>query len=163
MEFKRLAELERNDYLEFHEKIYREDLDEAASTKNPRWKTVAGYYAMHGITKLFLGKKFNVKIRPPGTHMETIEALRIFLKDEETKRKILSLLKKAEDFILSFRDMDDSLLPDLLNEARIKRVKSQYYVNRLSLDYLKQVNAEAEGFIREIVLPYVKIIEEMLK
>ena len=117
---------------------------------------------MHGVTKLFLGKKFNIKIRPPDTHAQTIEAFRLYINEEGIKRRLFSLLKRAEDAIISLRGIDDSLLPELLDDARVRTVRSQYYVNRFSLEYIKQVDAEADGFVKDIVLPYVKILEGML-
>ena len=52
-----LGEKEREDWIWFHENAYKEDLKltEELMLKSPRWSIVAGYYAMHDLTKLYLG------------------------------------------------------------------------------------------------------------
>jgi len=58
----KIGELER--YLNFFENSYRDDLEHSKSNIKtfPRWSIISGYYAMHDITKLFLAKKFRIKI-----------------------------------------------------------------------------------------------------
>ncbi len=60
----RISELELGRYVNFFESSYKDNLEH--SKKNilefPRWSIISGYYAMHDITKLFIAKKFRIKI-----------------------------------------------------------------------------------------------------
>jgi hypothetical protein len=87
---RKLPEIEKKTYISFHEKAWKEDLETARNLveKSPKWSVIAGYYAMHNLTKLFLAKKFNLKISGKFVHAATIEALRKFLKDKTLVKKL---------------------------------------------------------------------------
>ena len=61
---RRLPEVEREKYLSFHERLWKEDFRTCRLliNKSPRWSIISGYYAMHDLAKYLLAKKFNIKI-----------------------------------------------------------------------------------------------------
>jgi len=95
----RLSETEREDYLRFFEHTYKDNIKAAKNNleKHPRWAIIAGYYAMHDLAKLFLAKQFSLKISEKRVHLATIIALKQVLEEENTKARLLDLLKKAEN------------------------------------------------------------------
>lgn len=118
-----MSDIEKQEYIEFHSRLYKEDIEEALTTKNSRWKVIAGYYAMHNITKLLLAKLANIKIKPPEVHKKTIEAFSL-LKISENK-KLFEMMKGATEFVEKFGYVSDELLLGLLYEAKEERTKSQ--------------------------------------
>jgi hypothetical protein len=147
---KKLPEIEKESYLSFHEKIWKEDFETGKSLikMSPRWSVIAGYYAMHNLSKFFLAKKFNIKISGKFVHAATIEALRKFLK----KKGIIQKIERATKFI----PIEE--LPDLLEVGKKERTRSQYYAGRL----IEITSKGAEEFFKNIVEPFVKAIEELL-
>ena len=159
-----LPETEKENYVEFHKNAYLEDLKH--SEKNmlefPRWSIISGYYAMHNITKLFLAKEFGIKINSPRIHEKTICAIEEFLKDATLKEKIIKMLKEAENIYFNAERLKEKAIPLLLKKGREERIKSQYYTE----DYSKKPDTnskKAAYFLETIVLPYIKIVEVLLK
>jgi len=155
---------EKGIYIKFHENAFEEDLIHAEKNvlEFPRWSIISGYYCMHDVTKLFLAKKFNIKIASPDIHSKTIEALEHFIKDNELKKKLLELLDDAKDIYYSTERLKEKILPVLLRRAKQERGKAQYY----SEDYTKEmkVNSQkASYFLDTIVKPYVEIIKGLMK
>lgn len=150
-----LSPIERETWITFHETAYKEDLLLAGkiTKEHPRWAIVIGYYAMHDIVKLYLGKIHNIKIIPPEVHRKTIDELRRVLIESEEKRKILLLLEQAEKELLKF---GVEAIPDLLETARTERGKAQYYSREFKkIDY----STKAQSFVDKIVKTFVKIME----
>src|SRR3989338_9928282 len=77
----RIAETEIPRYINFFENSYKENLEHCkfCLEKFPRWSLISGYYAMHDITKLFLAKKFSIKV-DFNVHKTTIQILRKIIK-----------------------------------------------------------------------------------
>jgi hypothetical protein len=65
---------EREDYFKYLNFTYIDNLKASDFNilKFPRWSIISGYYAMHDIAKLFLGKKYNLKLSFPNVHAATI-------------------------------------------------------------------------------------------
>ncbi len=147
---RRLPEVEKKRYLEFHERIWKEDYEVGKSLIkiSPRWAIVAGYYAMHNLSKFFLARSFGIKISGKFVHAATVEALKKFLKNKNVIKK----LEKAIKFVPIEK------LPEFLEIGRRERTKSQYYAGML----VKISSKKAEEFFKEIVEPFVKCIEELL-
>ena len=158
-----LNDVEKQNYIDFHTTIYKEDLAHAefVALKYPRWSIISGYYAMHDITKLFLAMRFKIKICSPQIHAKTIAAIDHFIKDDELRRKILPLLKEAQQTFYNVERLKEKIVPLLLKQSKRQREQSQYY----SEDYSekKSVNAQkAMAFLEQMVKPYIKIIEGLL-
>lgn len=160
-QWEQIPATEKNNYLKFHELAYKEDYAHALknSIDFPRWSIISGYYCMHDLTKLFLGKKFNIKISGEHIHVKTIHALETLIKDEQIKNKTIELLKKAENLYHSAERLKEKTIPLMLKTGKQERRKAQYYTQEFP-----QANSEkAEYFLKTIVEPYKKIIEELLK
>lgn len=142
------AELPR--YVNFFENTYKENLEHCkANLSNfPRWSIISGYYAMHDMTKLFLARKFNIKIEF-NVHKTTIKILKEITKDKEA----LKLLKIGyKEFIQTAND---------LAKARKDRTKAQYYTGT---EFMREKYKEkAPIFLKEIIVPYLNKIETLLK
>jgi len=143
----KLPEVEKEDYIKRHEIFWKEDLEvaEKLTEMSPRWSLVAGYYAMHDFAKLFLAKKFDIKISGAFVHIATVEALRKFVEEE-----IANKMYKA------FEDV--SVLPEFLEFARRERSKSQYYSKKFS----EVDKVFVQNFIQEIVKPFIEKLRSML-
>ncbi len=135
----KLPEIERENYIKFHEKLWKEDLEVAKKLgkENNRWAIIAGYYAMHNLTKLFLAKKFGVKITGKFVHAATLECFKERLKELNTNSK------EKEELI------------NLLSYAKKKRSEVQYYVGR-------EERINVEFFINEIVLKFINKLVKLL-
>lgn len=160
MEWTQLPATEKENYLDFHETAFKEDLKHAEEIilKFPRWSIISGYYGMHDITKLFLGKRFNIKITSPEIHKKTVDALEHFIRDEKLKRGLLDLLKKAKEAYFNAERLKEKVLPALLKRGKQERGKAQYYTE----DYTKKSQANSQKavyFLGTIVKPYIKLIE----
>jgi hypothetical protein len=159
-----LPATEKENYLKFHKTAFEEDLKH--SEKNildfPRWSIISGYYCMHDLTKLFLSKRFNVKITSPEIHRKAIGALEYFIKDEKLKHHLLELLKEAKEIFFSSERLKEKVVTALLIKGKQERGKAQYY----SEDYSKnfKVNSQkAEYFLENIVKPYIKLITGLME
>lgn len=159
-----LPATEKENHIQFHKNVFEEDLKHAEKNilEFPRWSVISRYYCMHDLTKLFLADKFNIKISSPEIHTKTIEALEYFIKDFELKKKLLGLLKEAKDIYYAAERLKEKTLPILLKRGKQERGKAQYY----SEDYKEKTKInpqKASYFLDTIVIPYVKIIKELMK
>ena len=107
---------------------------------------------MHDISKLFLARKYNLKLGSPNVHAAVIQALREFVK----RKDILSLLDKAEKEYDSIISLHLALL-----QGRDEREKSQYYTSekvhaKISLE-------KASYFLENLVKPYTKLVMGIIK
>jgi len=145
----RVGDLEINRYADFLEHSYKNNLEH--SKKNirdfPRWSIISGYYAMHDIAKLFLAKKFRIKI-DFNVHLITIQLLKEITKDRELVRYLEGGYKK---FL--------SLASDL-EEAKKERIKVQYYTGTpfLKKEYIKNAN----DFYENLALVYINKMVSLL-
>ena len=145
----RVGDLEINRYTDFLEHSYKNNLEH--SKKNirdfPRWSIISGYYAMHDIAKLFLAKKFRIKI-DFNVHLITIQLLKEITKDRELVRYLEGGYKK---FL--------SLASDL-EEAKKERIKVQYYTGTpfLKKEYIKNAN----DFYENLALVYINKMVSLL-
>ena len=158
-----LPATERENYLQFHQDAYKEDLSHAedALLKFPRWSIISGYYAMHDLTKYFLAQKLNIKVSSPDIHAKTIEVLEHFITDKELKEKLIILLKEAKNAYFDVERLKERVVPLMLKQAKKERGKSQYYTE----DYTKErkVNAQrATYFLDNFVKPYVELMEGLI-
>lgn len=157
-----LSPPERDNYLAFHQTAYLDDLKHAEKNllEFPRWSIISGYYAMHDLTKLFLAKKFAIKISSPNLHEKTIEALREKIQDALIKEKIILLLKEAKEVYFNVERLKEKVLPELLRQGKKQRGQSQYYTEDYS--EARKANAQkASYFLETFVKPYIKIVEEL--
>jgi len=71
-QWQQLLLTERDKWLNFHKKAYKDDLEAAnlLLLKHPRWSIIADYYAMHDLAKYYLGKTHNIKISSPDIHKQ---------------------------------------------------------------------------------------------
>ena len=152
---KRLSETERQDYIRFFEHTYTDNIKAAKDNleTHPRWAIISGYYAMHDIAKLFLARRFSLKIGEKRVHLAAITALQAVLKEENTKARLLELLEKAEN-VFSVN------ISRYLAKGRKEREKVQYY--NFKTDFNK-IRDNAYLFLKEIVEPFIKILEVLMK
>src|SRR3989338_2671986 len=113
-----LSETEKESYVEFHEIAFKDDINHAEKVimLSPRWSIISGYYGMHDLTKLFLAKRYSVKLSSPNIHTKAIRVLEEFIKDEEIKKKLLELLKEANHIYFSTERLKEKVLPTLLKK-----------------------------------------------
>ncbi len=146
----KIVETELQRYLNFFEQSYKENRDcaEYLTETFPRWSMIAGYYAMHDLTKLFLAKQFLIKVELR-VHKTTVELMQIICKDKE----LLSLLQSGyEEFLKMAND---------LAEAKQERIKAQYYTGS---EFMKgKYKEKAAQFVKEIVRPYLKKLGNLMK
>jgi len=145
----KIVETELDRYITFFSVSYQENLNHSRFVieNYPRWSIISGYYAMHDITKLFLVRKFGIKVDNK-VHKTTINILRELVEDKE----ILELLEFGYDeFIKMTND---------LAEAKEERLKSQYYTGS---EFMKEEYAKkASEFYENIVSPFVNKINRRL-
>ena len=147
---KKIVETELQRYTDFFANSYKENLEHCKSVlKNfPRWSMISGYYAMHDITKLFLAKKFHIKIDVK-VHKTVIRIMDAITED----KALLKLLKIGyEEFTKMAAD---------LVEAKNQRQRAQYYTGS---EFMKEkYKQEAEIFLNKTVSVYIEKINSMLK
>ncbi len=70
----KLTTEERDRWIKFHEDAYKEDslIAKKLLTDSPRWSIIIAYYAMHNISKLYLGKIHNIKVSGQSVHAQTL-------------------------------------------------------------------------------------------
>lgn len=156
-----LSEVERQIWISFHEFAYKDDLELAKKIVNQhaRWSIIIGYYAMHDIAKLYLGKIHNIKISGRETHKQTIDELKKVIGNKDERERIIKLLEIAEEEI---REIQPALIPYLLLTGKKERGKAQYYspsVMTKNLDYLRR----AEHFLNDIVKIFINIMEKLVE
>lgn len=155
---------EKENYLLFHKTAYADDISTAEDNaiRHPRWAIIAGYYAMHDITKLFLAKEFSIKITSPNIHEKAIKVLEEFVHDKKLKEKLIELLKEAKEAYFNAERLKENTLSAMLKYGKAERGKTQYY----SEDYSGKAGPDSQKasyFLDTIAIPYVKIIERMVK
>lgn len=157
-----LQKTEKARYIEFHKDAYFDDLKVADNLYiiSPRWTIIAGYYAMHDVSKLYLAKQHDLKITERGVHLAVIVTLKHVLLDQEVKEKAIFLLTKAkETYDIFSTPIKEKIIPVLLSKGKDEREKSQYY----SENYEKLVLRKSMEFQEKIVKPYIELMESMLK
>lgn len=145
----RISELELDRYITFFEQSHTENVRLSIHIKEtfPRWSIIAGYYAMHDVTKLFLAKKFRLKIEFE-VHRTAILVLKAVSKDKE----LFSLFEKGyKEFIALAND---------LAEAKGERVKAQYYTGTTFMH--EEYKKRAEEFYKNIVQTYLERMRQLL-
>lgn len=160
MRIKKLNEIERELWVNFHRFAYKDDLAicERVIEVHPRWAIISGYYAMHDIAKLYLGKVHGIKITGANIHKKVFYALRDLLGGNKNVEKIISLLGEAEEKIKEL-GIDD--ISYLLRLGEKERSKVQYYTLDSFSNNEKYIQ-KAKSFLEEIVLVFVKIMEEIV-
>ena|SRR3989344_6216585 len=155
---KELNKIEREIWISFHEFAYKDDLklSKELIEKHPRWSIISGYYAMHDITKLYLGKIHNIKISGFNVHKQVIDSLKDVLKLDD--KKLIELLENAENEIKGLGIED---IPYLLVEGKKERAKVQYYFSNVFSDNKEYVK-KAKEFFEELVVVFVKIMEDLI-
>lgn len=157
---KQLSASEEKDYIDFHLSAYKEDIEvaEKLSLISPRWTIVAGYYAMHDITKLYLAEQHNLKLSQRGVHAAAIVALRKVLEDKKVKSKAIKLLEQAEDIYKIYGSRAQAI-PVILSRSKREREKAQYYSAPVTAIELKK----AIDFLERIVKPYLILFEKLIE
>lgn len=146
----KIVETEISRYLNFFDNSSKENLEHCKFNleKFSRWSIISGYYAMHDITKLFLVKKFSIKI-DSRVHKTTLKIMEEITKDKE----LLKLLKIGYE---EFTQMAADLI-----EAREERQKAQYYTGT---EFMKEKYKEkASLFLNNTVTPYLNKIANLLQ
>lgn len=158
-----LTDREKQRWILFHLHSYKQNLKlaEHLLITYPRWSIIVGYYAMHDITKLYIGKIHNIKITGQNVHARAVEKLReVITKDRE---KVIKLLEEAENQMEIALRMKEKVLPHILTHGKRERSKSQYYQTVEQEDLFKATySVKASEFIENIVKPYLRIFEGLL-
>lgn len=103
---------------------------------------------MHDIAKLFIAKKFRIKIEKE-VHSTTIKVLRILSKRKDLPKLLEIGYKEFKDLILE------------LEIAKKERIKAQYYTGTA---YLENVYRErAKHFLKNIVEKFLIKMEKLIK
>ncbi len=147
---KKIVETEIPRYINFFNNSYKENLEHCKFNieKFPRWSIISGYYAMHDVTKLFLVKKFNIKIDAK-VHKITLKIMEEITKDKE----ILTLLK------IGYKEFTQMAAD--LTEAREERQRAQYYTGT---EFMKEKYKEkASVFLQDTVALYLNKITNLLQ
>ncbi len=145
---------EKKQYFTFLETAYKDDAEasEYLLIKHPRWSIIAGYYAMHDISKLYLAKKYNLKFSQPQAHAGVVSALRFYVK----RKDILDLIEKAEKAYDEIISLHLALL-----QGKDEREKSQYYTSATASPEVSM--QKASYFLENLVKPYLKLVEKLMK
>ena len=166
IEERKLLQTEREKWLNFHKKAYKDDLDAAKLLliKHPRWSIIANYYSMHDLAKYYLGKTHNIKIVPPDVHKKTINTLREKLKDHPDKNRIIELLESAKDKFENILKLREKAPNILLRQGRQQRSKVQYYSeSEQNLQFEFSFSKTASYFFENIVKPFIKLMEHLIE
>jgi hypothetical protein len=146
----RIGELEIERYINFFQNSYKDDLAHANENvdKFPRWSIISGYYAIHDIAKLFIAKKFRIKILKE-VHSTTIKVMKIV-----SERK--DLVKLLEIGYKEFKELIEEL-----EVAKRERVKVQYYTGTPYLESLYK--KRAKEFLENVVKPFIQKMERLIE
>jgi hypothetical protein len=157
----KLNDLEKENYLKFFENTYLDNLNAARYNldKFPRWSIIAGYYAMHDITKLFLAKKYRLKINNR-VHFACIISLSFLLnRDKQEFVKTVEFLKNAQKiFDENVLGIKIDEIAQYLKKGKSERGKIQYYNPEID----KNVSEKAAYFINNLVVPFIKLLEVLI-
>ncbi len=149
-----LLDKEKKYYLEYLKNAYKEDLKHSKDTlfSSQKWSIIAGYYAMHNISKYYLALNYKKKISTPNIHEATISALKKLVDNNEVKE----LMKKAEEFA------EIEPLYHGLIKGKQERNKTQYYTNETESS--KKITLEkANYFLNNIVEKYIELVERLIE
>ena len=153
---------EKEIYVKWHDFAYKDDFESAESLieKHPRNAIVLGYYSMHNTAKKYLGDVFSIKIPHEDTHSLTLKALKEKIGKEAARKRVVELMKKAQDEYEMFSKPKPELLSALLRYGRSERASQSYYQSKQEAD--KRAGSErAREFIDTIVKPFIKIMKEL--
>ena len=153
---------EKDIYVKWHDFAYQDDLESAESLieKHPRNAIVLGYYSMHNIAKRYLGDVFSIKLPQEDTHSLTLKALKEKISKEVTRKRVVGLMKKAQEEYEMFSKPKPELLSTLLRYGRSERASQSYYQSKQVSE--KRIGGEkAREFIDTIVKPFIKIMKEL--
>lgn len=146
----RISELELARYLNFFESSSRDNLNHSKENleKFPRWSIISGYYAMHDLAKLFIAKKFRIKIEKK-VHSTTIKVLKTLSKRKDLPRLLEIGYKEFKNLILE------------LEIARKERIKVQYYTGTPYLEkiYVKRAKWFVENVVEKFILKMTRLIK----
>ncbi len=156
-----LEETEKQRYIDFHKEAYKEDMQLSEKLLNdfPRWSIISGYYAMHDIAKLYLGKIHLLKITGENVHAKTLALFAKYVKADA--KKAVQLLEEAKNKYDAIISSHPSALIGLLSKGKEERGKAQYYSGadkKSSFELLKAANYFSDNFVK----PFIEIIEGML-
>lgn len=153
---------EKQVYVQWHDYAYQDDLSSAEYLveKHPRNAIVLGYYAMHNIAKKYLGDVFSIKIPQEDTHSLTLNALKEKIDREVTRKRVVELMKKAQEEYEIFSKPRPELLSALLRHGRAERVAHSYYRSEKVTEKITE-SEKAREFIETIVKPFIKIMNEL--
>ena len=145
----RISELELGRYVNFFENSYKDDLNHSKENldKFPRWSIISGYYTMHYMSKLFLAKKFRIKIEKE-VHSTTIKVLRILSKRKDLTKLLETGYKEFQNLIIE------------LEMGKKERIKAQYYTGTAYLE--KVYRDRAKYFLNNIVEKFISKMKELV-
>jgi len=140
----------------------------------PRQIFINGYNAMYAAAALFLAKKYKLKLDEVrgSTHKNMRLVLDFFTRDSKHHTKLISLYEAAiEKFQnLSYQYHTDKrfaerVMKDLMDEGYYQGKKVSYYSEQTlgRPDPLQLTISDAKKFIKEIVEPFLYLIEELTK
>ncbi|MFH1275620.1 MAG: hypothetical protein ABIH82_00750 [Candidatus Woesearchaeota archaeon] len=153
---------EKEIYVKWHDYAYQDDLNSAELLKDehPRNAIVLGYYSMHNIAKKYLGDVFSIKIPQDDTHSMTLKALKEKINKEISRKRVVELMKKAQDEYEIFSKPKPELLSALLKYGRSERASHSYYHSKYKAEK-RMESQKAKEFIDTIVKPFIKIMKEL--
>lgn len=166
---KKIETLEKEKYVSFHQENYQIDLASAISfisLKNSKYAVIAGYYAVLNVTLWYFAKYFNLKISEEdvGVHTNCQIVLGHFVKEEQLKNKIITLLNEAKTEFNNFtflKKNQETTLSLMLKQSADKRKKYTYYSSERNLPPDSAQIEEAKNFIEFVVKPYLSIMEKL--
>lgn len=153
---------EKEIYVEWHNYAYQDDLESAEELieKHPRNAIVLGYYAMHNIAKMYLGDVFSIKIPKDDTHSVTLKALKEKIAKEVTRKRVVELMKKAQEEYEIFSKPKPEMLSALYRYGKSERASNSYYHSKQKAE--KRAESEkVQEFIETIVKPFIQIMKEL--
>lgn len=153
---------EKEIYVRWHDFAYQDDLASAELLvgQHPRNSIVLGYYSMHNISKKYLGDVFSIKIPQDDTHSVTIKALKEKIAKEVTRKRVIELMKQAQEEYEIFLKPKPELLSALLLHGRSERTAQSYYHSKLQASQPAE-SEKARQFIEAIVKPFINIMKEL--
>jgi hypothetical protein len=166
---KKIEKIEKEKYVSFHLVNYGLDLDSAVEfleLKNAKYLVIAGYYAMLNVTLWYFAKYFNLKIsgKDTGVHKNCLVVLEQYIKNKILKKRILDLLEKAKEELVSFtvlKKKKEETLPLMLMQSAEKRKKYTHYSPEKNPPKDSDQFNEAKIFLESVVKPYISIVEKL--
>lgn len=166
---KKIETVEKERYVSFHKINYEIDVQSAElflTLGNSKYSVIAGYYAVLNITLWYFAKYYNLKIseEDTGVHTNCLIVLEKFVKEENLKQKIITLLEEAQEEFASFtvlKKSKEDTLPLMLRASSEKRKRYTYYSSERNLPQDTEQLSEAKNFLNNIVKPYLSILENL--